>query len=152
MDGLREELEAVFEALIGDTVIYSRTGGGAGSILLITFKCDISIWGWSYWEIRRGDELLATADDDATAIVGKMAQAANRIEGKKLEDIMLDRQCDLILLFNDDIELVIFPYEKEDDEADEFVNWEVTVSPIRRNYYYSNELKLSYGVDFDIIP
>ena len=101
-------IEESIHILKGDNIKYSRAGGAAGSILLIETENSNSIWIWCYWEIYHSGRLLATADDDATANVGKIAVAAKKLEGKRIEQIELSLiKYDLIVYFADNWELII---------------------------------------------
>lgn len=107
-----------------DIVTYSNTGGGADSILLvsITNRCDV--WSWRYWEISQRESLLATSDDDATPVTGKMAQAAKKIEGKKFIGFSFINDYSLWLCFEDDIDLIIFSEFETDESLIDLCNWE----------------------------
>lgn len=85
-----KNLENDINLLLGQKVTYSRTGGGAGSILLIKFENDCALWAWRYWEIIKGNQLIACSEDDDTPITGVMAVAARQLEGTVLEYLYMD--------------------------------------------------------------
>lgn len=77
---------------------------------------------WRYWEISVHIDLLACSEDDDTAIVGKMAVAARRIEDKKLLGFFIDDDFSLVLMFEEDITLTVFT---EDFSGVELIYWEL---------------------------
>ena len=121
---LIEELVSSLKQALNNIVTYSNTGGGADSILLvsITNRCDV--WSWRYWEISQRESLLATSDDDATPVTGKMAQAAKKIEGKKFIGFSFINDYSLWLCFEDDIDLIIFSEFETDESLIDLCNWE----------------------------
>ena len=86
MDSLKSDINL----LLDQKVKYSRTGGGASSILLIIFEDESAVWAWRYWEISKGDQLIACSEDDDTPITGVMAVAARQLEGTVLEYLYMD--------------------------------------------------------------
>ncbi len=49
-------IEERIQRLNGNTVTYSRAGGGAeSSILLIKSDANIQLWIWCYWEIKKSN-------------------------------------------------------------------------------------------------
>ena len=72
MDSLKSDINLMLD----QKVKYSRTGGGASSILLIIFEDESAVWAWRYWEISKGDQLIACSEDDDTPVTGVMAVAA----------------------------------------------------------------------------
>ncbi len=117
-----ENIRSELVNLLGKTAVYSRSGGGASSILLLNFDVDVSIWGWNYWEISRYDKLLATSEDDCTAVTGPVAVAARSIEGKRLEGFSIFSDLSLGLYFEDNIDLQIFT---RDEKIGELTSWEL---------------------------
>lgn len=119
------------------------------SILLITFANDISLWCWRYWEISQRDAVLATAEDDDTAIVGPIAKAALSIENKSLMGFMIDIDTDyqLWLCFDDDIDLILFPEFETKKRFKRVINWELVNSPKKVSYIVNSELKLIENKD-----
>ena len=80
-------IESIIQDIKGQIVTYSRAGGGAGGILLITFANDNSIWIWTYWEIWKNGTLLACVNDDITAITGTVAKAALALEDQTVLEV-----------------------------------------------------------------
>ena len=121
-------IQTNLKLLENTTINYSRAGGGAGSILLVTTNNDISIWVWCYWEIRLSDVVLATADDDTTAVVGKIAVAARQLEGKKIIRVEMDpTYYDLHIFIEGDYELIINCESQPDGEDTLLNNWELWI-------------------------
>ena len=92
------------------------------SILLIITDNNYSLWCWRYWEITVHIDLLACSEDDDTAIVGKMAVAARRIEDKRLLGFYIDDDFSLVLMFEEDITLTVFT---EEFSGVELIYWEL---------------------------
>lgn len=132
------------KSLLGKKVIYSRTGGGASSILLITFSNNASLWCWRYWEISQQNNILATAEDDDTPVTGTMAKAAFAIQNKTLIGFMIDIEHDyqLWLCFDDDLDLILFPEYETIKRFKRVINWELTVFSSKISYIVTSELKL----------
>ena len=133
------EIAEILESLIGQKVIYSRAGGGNGSILLQKFQNEDRIWSWcSYWEISQRGKLIADANDDIAAVTGTVAVGAMMMEGKCLEEYYLDEDLTLGLKFEDDICYFIYP-EKEDEDIS---NWEINSERQNVAYEVKNDLKI----------
>lgn len=144
MNEIERNLVNGLKNLLGKKVIYSRTGGGASSILLITFSNDTSLWCWRYWEISQQNQVLATAEDDDTPITGTMAKAATAIENKTLIGFMIDieHEYQLWLCFDDDLDLILFPEYETRKRFKSVINWELTVFSSKIAYIVTSELKL----------
>lgn len=116
-------------------VTYSRAGGGAGSILLIATNTNISLWVWCYWEIKKSGTILANADDETTAIVGKIAVAAKQLEGKRICKVQLGPlNYDLHIFLEDDYELVINCESQPEGEGNSLNNWELSFEDLDITY------------------
>ena len=123
------EIEENLQKLEDSNIIYSRAGGGAGSILLIKAENKNAIWIWCYWEILHDGEILATADDDTTAVVGKVAVAARQLEGKKIKRIELTPPYyDLHIYLDDNYDLIINCESQPEDEDYPLNNWELMMN------------------------
>ena len=131
-----------FESLIkdnkGQIVTYSKAGGGAGGILLITFANDNSIWIWTYWEIWEKGVLLATVNDDITAVTGPVAKAAHALENLTVLEVYLDKS-NLILTFSQDYVLKVF--SEYDDESD-VANWEYWIPSKNKAFTITSHFKV----------
>ena len=135
------DLESSIQEIKGQSVTYSKAGGGAGGILLISFANDDSIWIWTYWEIWKGGTLLATVNDDITAITGPVAKAAHALEGLTVEDVYLE-DVNLMLTFSQGYVLKVFcEYEDMDDSA----NWEYWIPSKDKSYTISSKLEIEEG-------
>ena len=135
------DLENDVQDIKGQTVTYSRAGGGAAGILLITFTNDNSIWIWCYWEIWKGEELLATVNDDITPVTGPVARAANALKGLTVEDVYLE-QTNLMLTFSHNYVLKLFcEYDSESDNA----NWEYWIPSNDKSYTITSKLEIEKG-------
>ena len=127
--------------LCGEEVTYSRAGGGANSILLIKFSNDDALWIWRYWEIFDNDKLLATSEDDITAITGPVAIAARRLEHLIVEDVYLE-SCNVMLTFSDGCVLKVFcMYDAELD----LEHWEYWMPAQDKSYTISAKLEVIEG-------
>lgn len=114
---------------------YSRSGGGAGSILLIEADTNISLWIWCYWEIKKSGVILANADDDTTAVVGKIAVAAKQLEGKRIIKTEMDISCyHLHITFEEDYELLVFCESQPPEEPYPLNNWELSIKNLNITY------------------
>lgn len=132
--------------LLGQKVKYSRTGGGASSILLIIFEDESTIWAWRYWEISKGDQLIACSEDDDTPVTGVMAVAARQLEGTILEDLYLDDTTyKLGMLFNNGHELWLYPELEECEEFKDVVNWEYQIPTKNLCYVLTSQMKIELG-------
>lgn len=124
-------------------VTYSRAGGGAGSILLIATNTNISLWIWCYWEIKKAGTILANADDDTTAIAGKIAVAARQLEGKKIKKVELDSSCfDLHVFLEDDYELAINCESQPEGEEHPLNNWELSIEDLDITYLVTCDFEM----------
>lgn len=61
---MQTDLHKIIQASLNQKVTYSRAGGGAGSIWLITFENEVSIMTWCTWRIEQNGKVLATSTDD----------------------------------------------------------------------------------------
>ena len=122
------KLSKSVQMLRNSTIYYSRAGGGAGSILLINTNDNLSLWIECYWEIKHKGIVIATADDDTTAVVGPIAIAAKQLEGRKIHRVELaPYTLDLELFIEDDYVLCIVcePQPDEDDNLNN--NWDFSI-------------------------
>jgi hypothetical protein len=79
--------------------------------------------------------LLATADDDTTANVGKIAVAAKQLEGRKITRIELTPLCyDLHLYIDDEYELIIKCEGQPEEEKYPLNNWELSIKELMVHY------------------
>ena len=125
------DIHQLLKYSIGSVVSYSRTGGGASSIWLIQLENSASLWINCAWRIEHENVVLATENDDATAVTGRMAKSVKRLEGYKLLDYELSLQNDLTLFFEKNYCARIFANISplgEKDEMKSMKNWEYCVA------------------------
>ena len=80
------------------------------------------------WKLRIKGIVIATADDDTTAVVGPIAIAAKQLEGKKIRGVELaPYTLDLELFIEDDyvLSIVCEPQPDEDDNLNN--NWDFSI-------------------------
>lgn len=140
-DIIRRQIVETLKSLIGQKVIYSRAGGGAGSILRQEYQDGVCIWSWSsYWEIKQREVMIACADDeDVRPTVGVIAVGAKMMESKRLLGFDIDDALSLALFFEDDIDYIIYPLKYDDIYLN---NWQITVKKHNIVYCLNNDLKL----------
>ena len=120
----------------GTTVTYSRTGGGAGSILLIKFSNNNRLWIWRYWELLKNGQIITTEADDCTAMTGKIALVAIQLENKSVEDISLNSY-NIHITFSDGYSL--FVYASIDIDND-LPNWKYSIPSKNLVYEITSDL------------
>ena len=108
---------------IGTQVLYSRSGGGAGSILLLKLSNGNRIMAWRYWEIYKNNNLLCTAEDDTTAVYGIISQTAPLLENKIVENISFDLY-HISIFLSDNYNLKIYSVK---DVYDDLPNWNYSI-------------------------
>ena len=142
MDSLKSDINL----LLDQKVKYSRTGGGASSILLIIFEDESAVWAWRYWEISKGDQLIACSEDDDTPVTGVMAVAARQLEGTILEDLYLDDTTyKLGMLFDNGHELWLYPELEEREEFKSVINWEYQIPTKDLCYVLTSQMEIETG-------
>jgi len=120
----------------GTTVTYSRTGGGAGSILLIKFSNNNRLWIWRYWELLKNGQIITTEEDDSTAINGKIALAAIQLENKSVEDIYLNSY-NIHITFSDGYSLLVYA---SIDDYNDLPNWKYSIPSKNLVYEITSDL------------
>ena len=142
MDSLKSDINL----LLDQKVKYSRTGGGASSILLIIFEDESAVWAWRYWEISKGDQLIACSEDDDTPVTGVMAVAARQLEGTILEDLYLDDTTyKLGMLFDNGHELWLYPELEEREEFKSVINWEYQIPTKDLCHVLTSQMEIETG-------
>ena len=140
---MKQELLDSCLKLKNGIITYSRAGGGAGSILLIATNTNISLWIWCYWEIKKAGTILANADDDTTAMVGKIAVASRQLEGKRISKVELaPLYYDLHIFLEDDYELVINCESQPEGEDYPLNNWELSLEDLNITYIVTCDFKI----------
>lgn len=135
------DFDSLLMEIKNQTVTYSKAGGGAAGILLITFTNENSIWTWCYWEIWKDKKILATVNDDITPVTGPVARAAHALEGLTVEDVYLENT-NLMLTFSHNYVLKLFcEYDSESDIA----NWEYWIPSKDKTYKITSTLEIEEG-------
>ena len=138
------DFESIIQDINEQTVTYSRAGGGAGGILLITFANDNSIWIWTYWEIWKNGVLIASVNDDITAITGTVAKAALALEGQTVLKVYLENS-NLMISFSKNYTLKVFcEYNSESDVA----NWEYWIPSKDKSFTITSKMEIEEGTYF----
>lgn len=130
---------------IGEVVIYSTSGGGAGSLWLIRFRDSTYFYVYCDWRIERNNHVLATCTDDNTARVGLLSRSVRLIEGKKLLSYDLSKQYDLVMYFEDDYCVRIFcsvSYSETEDGGTYDTNWIFNIPLIDKSVRIDNFFQL----------
>lgn len=112
---------------VGCTIVYSSSGGGNGSIILMKFDNGNHIMTYCYWEVQKDGQLIATAEDDITAVTGLVAQTIRLFENQKIVDIEIDESLNLFIEVEDGLTLLVFrdEYKQEDTElAGDSQDWD----------------------------
>ena len=122
-------MEELLKELIGEKFTYSRVG--FGTILLVVVDNDNGVWVWNYWEIWRGEDLLATANDESTPM---MSVAAQTLLGETVEEVYLDEDYNLMVFFSNHLELYIYRngWGEDDYKIDE--SWMYSIPRINKLY------------------
>lgn len=127
------DISQLLQYSVGSKVFYSRTGGGASSIWLIQFENTASLWINCSWRIEHKGYVLATENDDATAVTGRMAKSVKRLEGCRLLGYELSPQNDLILFFEKGYCCRVFTnissFEGKDEKKN-MKNWEYCIEDL----------------------
>lgn len=131
-----DKLKVCLDRIKGQRVVYSRSGGGAGSILLINFINEDALWFWRYWEVIHNDVVIGCSNDDITPVIGKVAVAALQLEERKVLDVILYEDLSLRIFFDNHYELIIVTTIETRPEFIDLVNWE----------YCSPELDVCYTI------
>ena len=85
-------------------VVYSRAGGGTGSIILIKFckeNSKFTLMFYCAWRIENNDKVVATSAGNTKAITGIVAQGAKMLEGKVVSSVEMSPFYDLCIKFED---------------------------------------------------
>lgn len=123
---------------IGTQVLYCRSGGGAGSILLLKLSNGNRIMAWRYWEIYNNNNLLCTAEDDTTAVYGIISQTAPLLENKIVENISFDLY-HISIFLSDNYNLKIYSVK---DVYDDLPNWNYSIPDKNIVYEITSNLEI----------
>lgn len=144
----RREFVEFLNQCIGEEVISSTSGGGAGSLWLIEFKNDDNFYIFCDWRIEQNMRVLATCTDDNTARIGLLSRSVRLIEGKKLLSYELSKQYDLILYFEDLYCVRVFcsvSYSQTEDGGSYNTNWWYAVPELNMVIRINNFFQLIEG-------
>lgn len=126
-------IHKLLKKAVGKKVVYTLTGGGAGSIWNLELEDGIGFMIYCAWRVEQGDFVLTTDCDDATAIVGHMNQTVQRLVGCKLLSYELSKHYDLILHFEDDFLVRVFcnlGFEAPIKEDYPTIAWDFSISSL----------------------
>ncbi|WP_148372574.1 hypothetical protein [Bacteroides bouchesdurhonensis] len=113
---------------IGCNIVYSSSGGGNCSIILMTFDNGNSVMTYCYWEVQKNGKLIATAEDDVTAVTGLVAQTIRLFENKKVSNIEIDEFLNLFIEVDDGLTLLVFRDEYKDQEkTGDYEDWTYSI-------------------------
>lgn len=146
---MEKELEKNLNNIIQSKVIYSRAGGGAGSIISMEFICknnDIyTLWVECDWRIenKREKRIIATSMDSIEAITGRIAQSVLSLEGEIIESIELSSFYDLCVNFHNGICLNVFCILSYDYEYE--TNWYLANPKQNLVYEITNHFEVRKG-------
>ena len=132
---------------IGKTVNYSRTGGGAGSILVIEFENKTFYTINCTWRIEYKGTVITTSWDDGTPLIGCMNKNVEKLIGKKLLSYELSPQYDLKLYFENDFVANIFCSIIEHDPEEDSTyncNWDFRIPEQDIIGYITGKYKIFY--------
>lgn len=143
-------IRQLLEYIINKKVIYSRSGGGAGSIWLIKFENGADIFIYCSWRVECNGHVLATEYDDSTAIVGRLASSVRLLEEKQLRllSFSISKQNDLVLIFEKGYCVRIFcniSHFSTENENTYNKNWEFSV----KEWNICANITNHFQVDFD---
>lgn len=85
---------------------------------------------YCYWEVQKDGNLIATAEDDITAITGLVARTIQLFENQKVVDIEIDESFNLFIEVEDGLTLLVFRdvYKHESTEiASDSQDWDYAI-------------------------
>ena len=115
---------------INSKVTLSKSGGCVGSLWLIDFDNNTSFYIYCTWRIEHNNQVLASSNDDSTAIVGRLTRSVKELEGNKLISFNLTKQYDLTLCFENDFSVKVFcdiSYSQTDNGGTYDTNWDISI-------------------------
>lgn len=137
--------DSLLKQSINKKVIRSTSGGGAGSIWLITFDDDSYFFIYCNWRIEQNNRIKATCYDNNTAILGLLSRSVRELEGKKLLSYELSPQYDLNLFFEDNYNVKIFcsvSYTETENGGTYDTNWEFGIPKINQTFHINNYFQI----------
>ncbi len=133
-------------------VMYSRAGGGAGSIILMKFHKENSEFTLKIhcaWRIEDNNKVIATSAGNTTAMTGIVARGAKMLEGKVVSSVEISSFYDLCIKFEDGFCIRTFCDITYYNILSASVNWDFSIPgedisfditkgfKIRKGKYYS---------------
>lgn len=135
-------MENNLKELIGKKVIYSKSGGAAGSILRIEFEDKSYFFLWCAWRIELGANKVIVTSEDTTEVPGGLIQEKTPIfENNRVLKIDLKAHYDLDILFENDYRLRVFcniGHSRNDYD----INWEFLVPNKNLAFTVNNHYKI----------
>ena len=123
-------INEILLSTINSKVILSKSGGSTGSLWLIDFEYKTSFYIYCTWRIEHNNQVLASSNDDSTAIVGRLTRSVKELEGNKLISFNLTKQYDLTLCFENDFSVKVFcdiSYSQTDNGGTYDTNWDISI-------------------------
>jgi len=123
-------INEILLSTINSKVILSKSGGSTGSLWLIDFENKTSFYIYCTWRIEHNNQVLASSNDDSTAIVGRLTRSVKELEGNKLISFNLTKQYDLTLCFENDFSVKVFcdiSYSQTDNGGTYDTNWDISI-------------------------
>ena len=133
-------MEERLKELMGKQVTYSRVG--FGTILLVKVLNGNRVWVWNYWEIWRGEELLATANDESTPM---MSVAAHNLLDETIEEVYFDDGYNLMVFFSNNLEFYIYRNGRGEDDYKIDESWEYSIPHLNKLYTVMRNKEIKIG-------
>lgn len=102
------DIHELLDKAIGKRVVFTLTGGGAGSILEVEFEENMHYMIHCAWRVEHDNTILTTSGDDATPIIGHMNKSVGKLQGNKLLSYELSPHYDINLYFENNFLLRVF--------------------------------------------
>lgn len=116
--------------IINSKVVSSKSGGSVGSLWLIDFENGCSFYIYCAWRIEHDNQVIASNNDDSTAITGLITNSVKKLENKKLISFSLTEQYDMTLIFEDNYCVKVFcnvSYSATENGDDYDTNWDFCI-------------------------
>ena len=140
---MEKELKEKIENILGLEVIYSRAGGGAGSIISMELSNKYVLWIECVWRIENKSKIMATSADDIEPNIGLIANSVKMLEGKIISSLKLSPFYDLCINFSDGFCLNIFCIFSYSCECE--TNWYLAIPEEDLSYEITNHFKIKKG-------
>jgi hypothetical protein len=140
---MEKELKKHLNSMKQAKVIYSRAGGGAGSIISMELSNKYTLWIECTWRIEKKNKVIATSADDIKPRTGLIAKSVKMLEGKIIESVKLTPFYDLCINFIDDFCLRIFCIFSYTYKFG--TNWSVSIPKQDLSYEITNHFEIKKG-------